>query len=846
MELSPFYNFRQWFQKRSRLSGGLLAPIPPGRANERRPPSEKFRKTPCRDHIKNLSYKPTMSESSETLPDVTEEIKSQGSSAPIEVVDHTHMPAQKRIWHAIRKIGFCQPSPVTPMNGSRLMVDTRVKSQFTLGPWQCHISSKGFSITDNLGETILSSPNGEGFVLGGGQAKIRVAGNRGFLDYQEIRNQEVSLQTVEEVIQESPSSMILKGQLTLTGGRTCPFEARLAINSNGDLRWVVSAEGLDQLGVNLSRAQGDHLYGMGAQTSPRLDAPFREICAREHGVDRGDHLLASFYTEAINPHSSGGPSTTYSFAPLFFWRNPTNPQAKILGIRTPERAVVEQKPHSFIFRTDGSALEFMIYHGKTHQEALSRMTHHLGKMQPPPPWTQNGLVAGIKRGFADIHRIAEQVERHHVKLSGIWIEDWCGSIYSEWWRIFRDWWLAPQDQEQWLGEVQDLKKKHGIEGLLTYFSPAVSEGGKIFEEAKGRFLVKAQDGSDFLITESQFKCGLLDLTRADVRHWFAKRYLLPHFRKQQNGEAVSVGAMIDFGENYPLEAVPDPRTGLTATQAHQMFPEFWLKTIHEAVELYEKEEGAGSGKNLLFFRRGFTHRPPSDGEASLPDPFQIWMGDQVTGWGRHNGLASLLPYALSLGLSGKPFMHFDIGLYSTLEADGALGQFLRSTGAIQERHEELMMRSAELSAFMAMMRTHEGMKRGLQFWDSPIMIKHMAQCQRLFEALGPARQRLNEAYQETGAPVIRPMWWHDSDPVCEPLTDQAMFGENIVFKPVVKPQVRHLSIYLPQGRWVHPYTGETFSLKQSGPVRVKAPLGQPALFVREGSQESEELKVLRN
>lgn len=611
------------------------------------------------------------------------------------------------------------------------------------------------------------------------------------------------------------------------------------------LRVVTTTDGLEQLGIRLSKQQGDQLHGMGAQSEFALQG-FREISTRELGVDKGDNFFATLYTELTNPHSSGSPSTTYSFAPSLFWRKAAG-AASILAVRTPERTVVENNvADALIVRTDTNQLEFTLYSGESYNEAMDTFTGHIGRMMPPPKWTQEGAIIGIKRSFADMQRVFEKSKEGGLKVAAAWVENWCGDIYSMWWRVLRTWCLSPEDHQTWLSEVEQLSDASGIKGMLTYFSPTVSENTKIFNEARAQgYLVNNEQDSPYLITESQFRCGLLDLTREEVREWFVDEYLLPHFRKDENRRALSMGAMIDFSENYPKDAKPRASTGLSASQVHQLFPEFWAMTVNLLLAKLE-QESPGSSEELLFFRRGFTVRPPAEGEASAVDPFQIWMGDQITSWGRHNGLASLLPYALSLGLTGKPYVHADIGLYTTLRANGLIGFLFRLAGAIEERNEELLIRSMEINAFMALMRSHEGMMQDLQYWDSPNMIEHFAKCQRLFDTLRPARERLSDEYQQTGAPIIRPMWWHSKIPEAAKLEDQAMYGPDIVFKPIVKPGVDRTPIFLPEGHWVNVFTGENF---ESSPdnrwIEVDAPLGQPALLARLATEAERELSTLQ-
>ena len=60
----------------------------------------------------------------------------------------------------------------------------------------------------------------------------------------------------------------------------------------------------------------------------------------------------------------------------------------------------------------------------------------------------------------------------------------------------------------------------------------------------------------------------------------------------------------------------------------------------------------------------------------------------------------------------------------------------------------------------------------------------------------------------------------------------------LMVAPVLDPGVAQVTAYLPPGRWVHLWSGQTYGDKNTagGSVTVRAPLGQPGVFYREGSQ----------
>ena len=70
---------------------------------------------------------------------------------------------------------------------------------------------------------------------------------------------------------------------------------------------------------------------------------------------------------------------------------------------------------------------------------------------------------------------------------------------------------------------------------------------------------------------------------------------------------------------------------------------------------------------------------------------------------------------------------------------------------------------------------------------------------------------LTQRWQQTGEPILRPMWYAaPDDPASWPLTDQFMLGPDIVVVPVIKSfQENNRKVYLPPGNWDLLIDGDT-------------------------------------
>jgi alpha-glucosidase (family GH31 glycosyl hydrolase) len=67
---------------------------------------------------------------------------------------------------------------------------------------------------------------------------------------------------------------------------------------------------------------------------------------------------------------------------------------------------------------------------------------------------------------------------------------------------------------------------------------------------------------------------------------------------------------------------------------------------------------------------------------------------------------------------------------------------------------------------------------------------------------------------------------------------QFMVGTELMVAPVLDPGADNVGIYLPAGNWVHLWTGEGHGSTERGVYEtVSAPIGEPAVFHKEGSAE---------
>lgn len=210
----------------------------------------------------------------------------------------------------------------------------------------------------------------------------------------------------------------------------------------------------------------------------------------------------------------------------------------------------------------------------------------------------------------------------------------------------------------------------------------------------------------------------------------------------------------------------------------------------------------------------------------------VWSGDIPSTF---ESLADQVKSGLNMAMCGIPWWTTDIG--------GFYG------GQIETDYfRELIVRWFQYGLFCPVMRLH-GSRAGRdntktiiepsggdnEIWSfGEENFEILKELILLRERLRPYLRKHMDKASEKGIPVMRPMFFDfPEDEVCYGLGEQYMFGDDILFAPIVRQGERSKKVYLPEGNWIltrnrKVYKGTTW-------VEVSAELKEFIAFVREGS-----------
>jgi alpha-D-xyloside xylohydrolase len=261
-----------------------------------------------------------------------------------------------------------------------------------------------------------------------------------------------------------------------------------------------------------------------------------------------------------------------------------------------------------------------------------------------------------------------------------------------------------------------------------------------------------------------------------------------------------------------------------ALQCSNIYPTLYSKAYYDGM----KEEGMDKIVNLVRCAWAGSQR-----YGAL-----VWSGDVHSSF---RTLREQLQAGLNMGMAGIPWWTTDIG--------GFLG------GDITDpKFHELLIRWFEWAVFCPVTRLHgerppfypleEEFRNGVRQFSSgqdnevwsygEENLKIMTDFLFLRERLRPYTRKLMEDAHEKGLPLMRTMFLEfPGDLACWELTDQYMFGSELLVAPVMEEGIRSRKVYLPEGTdWINAYTGKEYAGGQT--ITADAPLEVIPVFTKKG------------
>lgn len=660
-------------------------------------------------------------------------------------------------------------------------------------------TENGFTLSHKDHTILTHSTAKPAFYLGVGQANYEMY--RGNFDITDYLTERLPLKQVyiEEFHNQVLLTFSLDDQPVLAARIVTTEQARLKIY------FTPLDEQYNRFWLRINASKEESVYGCGEQLSHfNLRGKHFPLWSSEPGVGRNKNTFTTW--QADSKDNAGGDYYNTNYPQPTFISN----KKYFCHLETSAYADFDFRHADYHELQCWNIPDYLLVDAEdSFVKLMTNITDVFGRQPALPEWVYNGVILGIQGGTQVTLDKIEAAKQAGIELAGVWCQDWQGvKMTSFGKRLQWDWqWDSALYPE--LNQKIHALKEQGVR-FLGYINPYVLADFPLFNEAREQgYLATKADGTTYLVDFGEFYCGVVDFTNPQACDWYKGviRQNLIDFGLD--------GWMGDFGEYLPTDC--QLANGVSAEIEHNKWPYRWAKVQHEAIE------EAGKTDDILCFMR-------AGGTGIQGYCHALWAGDQSVIWELDDGLASVIPAALSAGLMGNGISHSDIGGYTTLHGN--------------TRSKELLLRWAEMAAFTPIMRTHEGNRPAdnHQYDSDQETMAHIARMSQIYKHLKPYIKAAVIENAERGIPVQRPLFMHyEQDSEAYQQQYQYLFGQDLLVAPVYNQGETRKEVYLPEDEWVHVWSGEHY---QGGWVTVDAPIGQPAVFYRKDAQDAELLAAI--
>lgn len=508
------------------------------------------------------------------------------------------------------------------------------------------------------------------------------------------------------------------------------------------------------------------------------------------------NLKGSFLELAQRNSQASVPFVCSSLGYGFFWNNPA------IGRATFGTNVTEWQAEST------KVIDFWITAGDTPAEIHAQYMSVTGK---PPMMPEYGLgfwQCKLRyRTQDELMTVAREYHRRGIPLDVI-IADFFHWTLEGTWAFDPEYWPDPEGMVK---ELEEMGTK-----LMVSIWPTVSVYAPNYRYMKER---------GYLVTsESGVKINMLAIdptSFTDMTHPGARDFVWSKIKENYYDKGIKT-FWLDVAEpeysSYDFENYRYHQG--TVLEVGNQYPVWYTKMIYDGMT----EAGETDVVSLVRCAWAGSQR-----YGAL-----VWSGDILSTF---ESFKTQIVCGLQMAMAGIPWWTTDIGGFN----DGDIRD---------PKFRELLVRWFQYGAFCPVMRLHGnrspyqgamsstgggrcGSGADNEIWsfgenNYEILKKYI----EIREQLRPYTRRLMQEASETGAPVMRPLFYHfPEDPKAWDIKDQYLFGDKLLVAPVTEYLQRQRKVYLPAGaEWTEQATGKTYQGGQT--VLVDAPLDVIPVFVR--------------
>ncbi len=379
------------------------------------------------------------------------------------------------------------------------------------------------------------------------------------------------------------------------------------------------------------------------------------------------------------------------------------------------------------------------------------------------------------------------------------------------------------EPSQMTAELKEL----GIKLMVSVWPQIDIKSENILEMRKNNLLVKTEHGMEVQMGFNDGYILFFDATNKEAR-----KFIWDKCKKNYYDLGVECFWLDEAEPEFGIYDYDNYRYKMgSSLQIGNIYPQLYSRAFYEGMTAARQEEGHENPEDVVNLVRCAWAGSQRYGAL-------VWSGDIHSTF---QDFRNQICAGIHMGIAGIPWWTTDIGGFSG--GDPKDPDFV-----------ELLIRWFQYGTFCPVMRLHGDRMPSQEIYrkngervlnsgsDNEVWsygeeaYEIMKGCLLLRERLRPYTRKLMEEAHEEGTPVIRGMFYEfPNDKNCSELSDQYMYGSDILVAPIVHLHERHRTVYLPKDcQWMEAATGKMYEGGQF--VDTTAFLEQIPVFLREGRQ----------
>lgn len=483
----------------------------------------------------------------------------------------------------------------------------------------------------------------------------------------------------------------------------------------------------------------------------------------------------------------------------FLWNNPSVGRAELGYNRTLWEA------------NSTKQIDYLVIAGDNPREIMKKYADLTGYAPQFPSWASGFWQCKLRyESQEDLMKVAREYKKRNIPLSVIVID------YFHWtqqgdWRFDPKYWPDPKKMVEELNEM-------GIKLMISIWPTIHPKSINFAEMDEKNYLIRAENGQ-YGIFDFYGLVTYIDSTNPETREFMWQKVKENYY---------DYGIKTFWLDQAEPEIIPNHYDNMkmflgNGEEVSLLYPHYYSKLFYDGLA----KEGE---KEILSLARAAWIGTQRYGTL-------LWSGDIPSTF---DSLRKQIKVGLNVSMCGIPWWTTDIG--------GFYGADITS-----DYFKELIVRWFQFGVFSPVTRLHGSRLKPEGHVDRHPKILEcsggdneiwsfgekaypiLKELVELRERLRPYIHKHMNIASETGTPVMRPMFYDFyEDDVCYSLGDQYMFGDDILFAPIVTQGQINRTVYLPFGvTWINvndkkEYIGGTY-------VECNADINEFIAFVRKDS-----------